>query len=121
MKDPLGIGYKKANNQDMADFSKDDTKKLFESFAGLNGLSNGVIGDVKDAVNNNSVLIDQEKDKCVALKKRMGLMSGVALIVGTMIGSGIFISPKGVLMSTGSVGLSFVVWLGCGVLALMGG
>ncbi|CAC5409172.1 SLC7A9 [Mytilus coruscus] len=120
MKDPLGIGYKKANNQDMADFSKDDTKKLFESFAGLNGLSNGVIGDVKDAVNNNSVLIDQEKDKCVALKKRMGLMSGVALIVGTMIGSGIFISPKGVLMSTGSVGLSFVVWLGCGVLALMG-
>ncbi|VDI18884.1 solute carrier family 7 (L-type amino acid transporter), member 9 [Mytilus galloprovincialis] len=117
MKDPLGIGYMKANNQDMADYSKDDTKKLFESF---NGLSNGIVGDVKDAINNNSVLIDQDKDKCVALKKRMGLMSGVALIVGTMIGSGIFISPKGVLMSTGSVGLSFVVWLGCGVLALMG-
>ncbi|XP_063439298.1 b(0,+)-type amino acid transporter 1-like isoform X2 [Mytilus trossulus] len=111
---------KNANNQDMADYSKDDTKKLFESFNGINGLSNGIVGDVKDAINNNSVLIDQDKNKCVALKKRMGLMSGVALIVGTMIGSGIFISPKGVLMSTGSVGLSFVVWLGCGVLALMG-
>lgn len=68
----------------MADYSKDDTKKLFESF---NGLSNGIVGDVKDAINNNSVLIDQDKDKCVALKKRMGLMSGVALIVGTMIGN----------------------------------
>lgn len=71
----------------MADYSKDDTKNLFESFNGLNGLSNGIVGDVKDAINNNSVLIDQDKDKCVALKKRMGLMSGVALIVGTMIGN----------------------------------
>ena len=37
-----------------------------------------------------------------------------------IVGSGIFISPKGVLKMTGSVGLSLVVWCGSGVLALLG-
>lgn len=54
------------------------------------------------------------------LKKSVGLMSGTALIVGTMIGSGIFISPKGVLEGTGSVGLSLVMWAACGILSMFG-
>ncbi|XP_013381450.1 b(0,+)-type amino acid transporter 1 isoform X2 [Lingula anatina] len=56
----------------------------------------------------------------VELKKTMGLVSGIALIVGTMIGSGIFISPGGVISSTGSIGLALVVWAGCGILAILG-
>ncbi|CAL4110160.1 unnamed protein product [Meganyctiphanes norvegica] len=56
----------------------------------------------------------------INLERRVGLLSGIALIVGTMIGSGIFVSPKGVLERTGSVGLSLVIWAGCGVLSLMG-
>ncbi|XP_061162532.1 b(0,+)-type amino acid transporter 1-like isoform X2 [Saccostrea echinata] len=60
-----------------------------------------------------------EKDHC-NLQKRVGLLSGVCLIVGTMIGSGIFISPKGVLAGTGSVGLSLIVWVGCGIISLFG-
>ncbi|XP_066983939.1 b(0,+)-type amino acid transporter 1 isoform X1 [Macrobrachium rosenbergii] len=56
----------------------------------------------------------------VNLERRVGLLSGVALIVGTMIGSGIFVSPKGLLERTGSVGLSLVIWALCGGLSLLG-
>lgn len=56
----------------------------------------------------------------IGLKRRVGLFSGIALIVGTMIGSGIFLSPRGVLERTGSVGLSLVVWCLSGLLSLLG-
>ena len=34
--------------------------------------------------------------------------------------SGIFVSPKGVLLFTGSVGMSIVVWIAAGLLSLTG-
>ncbi|XP_066505156.1 cystine/glutamate transporter [Hoplias malabaricus] len=56
----------------------------------------------------------------VALKKKVTLLRGISIIIGTIIGAGIFISPKGILKNSGSVGMSLVVWVACGVLSLFG-
>jgi amino acid transporter len=69
-------------------------------------------------------------------------MSGIALLIGSIIGSGIFISPRGVLLGTGklpsmfslisnikmysyyfalgSYGLSILVWIICGLVCVPG-
>ena len=50
----------------------------------------------------------------------MTLLNGITVIVGCIIGSGIFVSPTGVLVSTGSVNLSLVVWSICGIFTMFG-
>ncbi|CAF4100214.1 unnamed protein product [Rotaria socialis] len=64
----------------------------------------------------NGVLPHEKK----TLKRNLGLFSGISFIVSMIIGSGIFISPKGVLRETQSVGLCLVIWALCGFIALLG-
>lgn len=65
---------------------------------------------------SSSVSITEE----IRLRQHLGLGNGVAIIVGIIVGSGIFISPKGVILETGAVGPSLVIWGLCGCVCLLG-
>lgn len=62
----------------------------------------------------------EDDSDVICLKPKMGLMNGITVIVGSIIGSGIFVSPKGVLVNTGSVGMSLVVWVVSGIFSTIG-
>ena len=56
----------------------------------------------------------------VRMKAELTLLNGCTIIVGCIIGSGIFVSPTGVLQSTGSVNLSLIVWVASGLFSMFG-
>lgn len=55
----------------------------------------------------------------VGLKAKMSLLNGCTVIVGSIIGSGIFVSPTGVLRYTGSVNMALIVWTISGIFSMV--
>ena len=55
-----------------------------------------------------------------ALRRALGPWSAVAIIMGTVIGSGIFLVPTDMVKAVGTPGVVFMVWVFGGVLSLFG-
>lgn len=68
----------------------------------------------------NMIAKDEEnKNENVGLQAKMSLVNGCTVIVGSIIGSGIFVSPTGVLMHTGSVNMALIVWVISGIFSMV--
>lgn len=79
--------------------------------------ANGENGDIElNPIVNGSVSDERSRQ----LQPKLTLINGCTVIIGSIIGSGIFISPKAVSASCGSVGLSLLVWLFGGIYSLIG-
>ncbi|XP_076631147.1 Y+L amino acid transporter 2 isoform X1 [Colletes latitarsis] len=79
-------------------------------------------GSIKDGEKGpyDAVPITDKPSDEIKLEAKMSLMNGVTVIVGSIIGSGIFVSPTGVLKYTGSVNASLLVWIASGIFSTVG-
>ena len=57
----------------------------------------------------------------ITLKKELSVISGTSVVIGLIIGSGIFITPSEILTHSHSFGLTMILWVAGGVVALFGG
>ncbi|XP_045919323.1 b(0,+)-type amino acid transporter 1 [Micropterus dolomieu] len=79
-----------------------------------------IIGGMVDGSLNGSQTMESDKER-LNLKREVGIIGAVSFIAGTMMGSGIFISPQYVLSTIGSPGASLIIWACCGLIAMLGG
>ena len=75
---------------------------------------------LKNKHGNTSASPSKNEDPTNKLKRELGLFDAVSVIVGIIVGSGIFVSPKGVLQEAGSPGMSLAVWTFSGLLSMIG-
>src|SRR3954466_13463432 len=66
---------------------------------------------------NNSPM---EKTPRTELKRELGTWAAASIVVGTVIGSGIFLVPKTMINAVGTPSLVFVVWIVGGFLSMAG-
>ena len=59
-------------------------------------------------------------NRTLELVKGLGTSAAIAMVVGHIIGTGVFLVPSSMARATGSVGLIFLVWIVGGALSLFG-
>ena len=84
--------------------------------------SQGKDGEAETEMEEESKMLEgnNNADSGTKLKRELGLFNGVGIIIGIIVGSGIFVSPKGVLLFAGSPGLAIVVWVVSGIISMVG-
>lgn len=55
------------------------------------------------------------------MPRTITLVRAISLIMGSIIGTGIFMAPKTIIREVGSIGWAFIIWVLCGLFALFGG
>ncbi|VDP04275.1 unnamed protein product [Soboliphyme baturini] len=83
-------------------------------------MDNSAVTTMATGSRKETGLLTSANDQRIHLKPKIGLLNSVGIIVGVIIGSGIFVSPTGVIQEAGSVGFSLIVWAMCGVFATLG-
>ncbi|CAD5206542.1 unnamed protein product [Bursaphelenchus okinawaensis] len=71
-------------------------------------------------VHHEAELLENGRETKIQMKQRLSLFNGCTIIVGVIVGSGIFVSPRGVIEQTGSAFLSLIIWMFCGIFSLFG-
>ena len=74
--------------------------------------------DTKDPLPPDPETPTDNRDK---MKKNITVLRGIALVVGTVIGTGIFITPNSITRRVNAPATSILVWLAGGVMAGVGG
>ncbi len=68
----------------------------------------------------DNIMVETKGTDKIELKKTLGVFGGISVLVGVIVGSGIFVSPKSVVLEVQSVGASLLIWLLCGLLSILG-
>lgn len=55
-----------------------------------------------------------------SLERALGVWGATSIVIGTVIGSGVFLVPSAMIRSVGSVRTLFLIWILCGTLSLFG-
>ena len=80
------------------------------------------LGYIHDTNLGPTADVEKVKDRSegVQLQQSLGLGSGISIIVGTIIGSGIWVTPGFIMTYSESVGVYLLQWALAGVLSALG-